>query len=104
MSKDKDDSYIMQNLAEVEAYFKGEPNNVEVHTVTIDVPPRFDAKTVKQLRKRLDVTQNTMAHLLGISPRTVEAWEIGRAEPNGSSRRLLELFQKDPKIIELLRD
>ncbi|WP_421017488.1 helix-turn-helix domain-containing protein [Furfurilactobacillus cerevisiae] len=56
------------------------------------------------MRKRLDVTQNTMAHLLGISPRTVEAWEIGRAEPNGSSRRLLELFQKDPKIIELLRD
>ncbi|HAT54842.1 MAG TPA: transcriptional regulator [Lactobacillus sp.] len=94
----------MQNLKEIQAYFKGEPNDVEVHTVTIELPERFDAKAVKQLRKNLNVTQKTMAHLLGISPRTVESWEIGRAEPNGSSRRLLELFQKDPKIIELLKD
>ena len=39
-----------------------------------------------------DLTQSLLAKFLCVSKKTVEAWESGRNQPNGPSRRLLELL------------
>jgi len=37
---------------------------------------------------------------MGVSPKTVEAWESGRNKPEGASRRLLEVVQNDPGFLK----
>jgi putative transcriptional regulator len=37
---------------------------------------------------------------LGISPKTVEAWENGRTKPEGASCRLLEIVRDNPGFLQ----
>ena len=37
---------------------------------------------VKQLRGRLGLTQEQLAHKLGVTVKTVNRWEMGRAKPS----------------------
>ena len=50
-------------------------------------PGAFD---VRALRSSLGLTQEQMAHRLGVSFATVNRWETGRRAPSASSRRRLE--------------
>ncbi len=54
---------------------------------------------MKNLRAELNVSQAVFARVLGVSKKTVEAWEAGRNVPSGSARRLLEVIQKDKGIL-----
>jgi len=36
---------------------------------------------------------------MGVSVKTVEAWEMGQNKPAGAARRLLSLLQKEPAIL-----
>jgi putative transcriptional regulator len=38
------------------------------------------------------MTQNVFAAYMGVSPKTVEAWEGGRTHPNGTAFRLLDVL------------
>ncbi|WKF86180.1 helix-turn-helix domain-containing protein [Lacticaseibacillus pantheris] len=62
----------------------------------------YGSEDVKSIRRKVGTTQRVLARVLAVSPRTVESWEAGRSTPNGSSRRLLELLDRDPKIINKL--
>lgn len=44
------------------------------------------------------MTQLSFALLLGVSKKTVIAWEAGVRKPNGSARRLLGLLDQDRNI------
>lgn len=44
------------------------------------------------------MTQSTFAALMGVSPKTVEAWEAGTNIPLGTARRMLGLLQSDNSI------
>ena len=47
-------------------------------------------KEVKQLREDLNVTQEELAHRLGVSLVTVAAWEQKRKKPSRLARRELD--------------
>lgn len=47
----------------------------------------------------MNVSQNEFALMLGVSPRTLQNWEQGRREPEGSARALLIVAQKNPKAV-----
>ena len=66
-------------------------------TVSIEIAPLVDysADTIKNIRRRTGLTQSLFAKWLGVSTRTVEAWEAGRNKPSGPSSRLLSLLQKN---------
>jgi len=66
-------------------------------TVSIEIEPLVDysADTIKDIRRRTGLTQSLFAKWLGVSTRTVEAWESGRNKPSGPSSRLLSLLQKN---------
>ena len=47
--------------------------------------------TVASTRKRLRLSQNQFAELLGISVKTLHNWEQGRRQPTGAARVLLRV-------------
>ena len=60
--------------------------------ITLTPAKKFTAEDVKNIRARNHLTQSLLAKFLCVSKKTVEAWESGRNQPNGPSRRLLELL------------
>ena len=46
------------------------------------------------------MSQRTFASYMGVSDKTVEAWESGRNIPNGPASRILSMLQADPNLPE----
>jgi putative transcriptional regulator len=90
---------IMRGLEEINAHDKG---TIKLRTTVIEItpPPRCDARGVKSLRADLKLSQSAFANALGVSKKTVEAWEAGRNIPSGSACRLLEVIKKDKGLLE----
>lgn len=55
-----------------------------------------------ELRSKLGMTQRRFAELLGISCRTVEAWESGVRAPTPPTQKLFNLLWDDPSLIQKL--
>ena len=53
-----------------------------------------------KLRKSLNLTQSTFAAVMGVSNKTVEAWEKGTNTPAGTARRMMGLLITDNSILE----
>jgi putative transcriptional regulator len=60
----------------------------------------FAPADIKALRQKLELSQSMLGSILGVHKRAVEAWEIGRKNPNGSARRLMTILQTDPEAIQ----
>ncbi len=54
---------------------------------------------VKELRKRIGMSQTKFASSFGISLGTLRHWERGDRNPNGPALVLLNLLAKDPNTI-----
>jgi len=54
---------------------------------------------IKALRKRLDVSQETFALMIGVSCGTLRNWEQGRRRPDGPARALLRVAEKHPEAV-----
>lgn len=55
---------------------------------------------IRELRQRLDMTQDALAAAIQTSVKTVQAWEAGKRKPNGTASLLLDLL--DRKGVEVL--
>jgi len=91
---------IIKGLNEAVKYEKGELKNVNVDRVSIASLPRFRGQQIKVLREKQKMTQQLFASALGVSKKTVEAWEADRNVPEGPAQRMLELMEKDEKLLE----
>ena len=63
-------------------------------------PPSYTADTIRNLRKRLHVSQGVFAAYLNASVSTVQKWENGEKKPSGAALRLLSVI--DRKGLEVL--
>lgn len=94
---------IAQGLQEAIAYERGE---LEAHSVRLSrrfpAPPEWSAEEIRMLRIRLPMTQRSFADFMGVSLKTVEAWESGRNHPNGSAARLMQIISESPRGIPAL--
>ncbi|HYN58857.1 MAG TPA: helix-turn-helix domain-containing protein [Rubrivivax sp.] len=52
-----------------------------------------------EARARVGLSQQAFAHLLGVSPRTLQDWEQGRREPTGAARTLLRVAVEHPEVL-----
>ncbi|MBR2414708.1 MAG: helix-turn-helix domain-containing protein [Clostridia bacterium] len=88
---------IKTGLNEAIEYEKG---NLKAKTTTVSVEPIgvYTASEIKSIRNSTGLTQNLFAKYMGVSIKTVEAWEAGRNHPDGAACRLLALTQKDPSF------
>ena len=90
---------IMKGLEEIKAHNEGK---IQLKTSTIEIkpPPVCNDTVVKKLRADLRLSQTAFAAVMGVSKKTVEAWESARNTPSGSSCRLIEVIRKDTSILE----
>ena len=55
-------------------------------------------------RASLNMTQKAFASVLGVSVRTVEAWEAGKCTPSPTARKLMYLISTDHSIVARLQN
>lgn len=60
--------------------------------------PSFTPREIKQIRVNAKMTQALFAKYMGVSVKTVEAWECGKNQPVGAARRLLALTKENPSF------
>jgi putative transcriptional regulator len=70
-------------------------------TLEVKAPRTWTKEDIVKLRKKLRVSQSAFAVLLNISTKTVQKWEQGENQPNGSSLKLLTIAKKNPKMLYL---
>lgn len=59
----------------------------------------YPEPNAKSIRKKLDLSRENFASLIGVSKRTVEKWEQGVARPSGAARSLLIIADKNPQVV-----
>lgn len=79
------------------------PPPITARAVVVAAAPQFDAAHIQRLRHRLNVSQRVFAEMLNVSLATVRHWEQGLRTPDGASRRLLEIAERDPTVLERTR-
>ena len=63
------------------------PRNVR--SIEIEPAGVYTSVKVKNIREKIGLTQKLFAKNIGVSTKTVEAWEAGRNKPSGPSNRIL---------------
>ena len=91
---------LKQGLTEAIEYERGSLPNVKVDKITVSPLRMYSGDDVKALRNRNNITQKLFAEALGVSIKTVEAWESGINTPSGAARRMLELLANDNMLLE----
>ena len=88
-------------LAEVKQLKKsGNLQKLPSHKITLHTVKDYTPNEIKEIRQKANMTQSMFAICLGVTPKSIEAWEGGRSTPNGSARRLLQFFAQNPKFAE----
>lgn len=86
---------IKKGLEEAIDYEKGKLN---AKTTVLSVMPTdsFVPEEIRRIRMDTGLTQVVFANFMGVSVKTVEAWESGRNHPKGAACRMLTLTKNDP--------
>ena len=91
---------IIQGLEEALEFTKGDLSKGKSYRLEVAPLKEFTAPEIKHIRQTASLSQSIFAACLGVSKKTVEAWESGRNKPSGSSSRLLSMLEKNPKLID----
>jgi putative transcriptional regulator len=91
---------VIKGLNEAVEYEKGDLKGAKKRVIKIAPLPHYTGKEVKDIRLKLELTQSTFADLMGVSIKTVEAWEAGKNTPQGPAQRMLEIIVTDSRLVE----
>ena len=89
MSKLFDD--LCQGLTEAIEFEKG-TGKAKVTSYIIAPVREYNNKEIREIRNRAGMTQSVFASYMGVSKKTVEAWENGRTHPTGPAYRLMNIL------------
>ena len=73
-------------------YEKG-AGKAKTRTLMIDPVKKYSNDEIKAIRNKAGMTQAVFANYMGVSKKTVEAWELGRTHPTGPAYRLLDILE-----------
>jgi len=93
---------IMTGLQQAIDFEKGDTSKGRIRIVEIPVIEplnEYPKEKIKELRQKINLPQKYFAELLGVTLKSVEAWETGKRKPTGSAKRLFQLIEKDPNLI-----
>lgn len=84
---------------------EAERKGVQLKQTKITIAPQkaYQGSDVKRIRNTVGMSQSMFAEYMGVSKKTIEAWERGVNQPKGPACRLLSIletveFQKLPFI------
>ena len=90
---------IVAGLNEAIEDAKSDKPILKRHTVTIEPVKVYDANSVKKIRKETGLSQKLFAGYMGVSDKTVEAWEAGTNHPSGAASRILRMMEMDKELV-----
>ena len=61
--------------------------------------PDYGPDMVKALMEKLDMNEKGFALLMNVAPSTVRLWTSGAAQPCGTAKRLMQIYETGPEII-----
>ncbi len=82
---------LSEGLQEAVDYEVGQGSARE-ETYIIEPVREFTGAEIRKIRMDAGMTQAIFAYYMGVSKKTVEAWEGGRTHPTGTVFRLLEIL------------
>ncbi len=85
---------LVTGLNEAIAFEKGQGKG-RTHTFIIEPVKRYSKSEIKTIRTNAGMTQAEFANYMGVSSKTVEAWEKGTNHPTGPACRLLDILSSD---------
>ena len=92
----KDFEELLESVRQAGQIMRGERKPARVF--------RVEPIRVKEIRRKLKVSQSEFARMIGVSPATLRNWEQGRTYPDGAARALLTVAAKRPDaVLEALR-
>ena len=72
------------------------------HKMVLNLEPTpYDPELVKTTRAILNTSQSVFAKFLGVSVKTVQAWEQGENAINGAACRLMDEIRENPEYWQL---
>ena len=85
---------LKEGLQEAIDFEKG---NGKAKTTTFMIEPvkKYSNEDIKKIRNRAGMTQAVFANYMGVSVKTVEAWELGRTHPTGPAYRLINILSEN---------
>ncbi|MCC8152346.1 MAG: helix-turn-helix domain-containing protein [Lachnospiraceae bacterium] len=92
---------IIGGLSEaVEDQRKSENEKILKRRMISVVPvKKYTGSEIKQIRHSVGMTQKAFSCYLGVSEKTVEAWESGKNQPSGAASRILSMMEMDHNLI-----
>ena len=93
---------LREGLQEAIDFEKGK-GTAKSTTFIIDPVKSFSNEEIRQIRNKAGMTQTVFASFMGVSKKTVEAWESGRTHPTGPAYRLIDILssgeEKDLRFV-----
>lgn len=99
MSKKTVYDSIMSGLSEALEDAVGTKPVLKRHCITVEPVRIYEADEVKNIRRSTGMSQKTFANYMGVSDKTVEAWESGTNHPSGAASRILTMMERDKDLI-----
>lgn len=84
---------LIKAMGEALAYARGE--DVDVRVTEFETP----AVEVRRIRKRVGLTQDAFAGVLGVSVSGLRKWEQKQRRPQGAALTLLQIMDREPEAV-----
>jgi|ASRP01.1.fsa_nt_gi putative transcriptional regulator len=91
---------ILRGLSEAVEYEKGNQSKATRSRVEIAELPSYHGVKIKEIRMKKKLSQAAFAKVIGVSVKTVEAWEADRNIPSGPVQRLLDMIEREENVLE----
>lgn len=91
---------IMNGLTEAVEDAQSGQKSLRRQMVSIIPVKEYSAKEVRSIRQSTGMSQKLFAGYMGVSIKTVEAWEAGTNHPSGAASRILNMMEMDANLIK----
>ena len=78
--------------------FEKEDGEAKTKTYMIMPVKEYSGSEIREIRMNAGMTQSVFASYMGVSKKTVEAWEGGRTHPTGPVFRLLDILADGEEV------
>ena len=90
---------IIKGLTEAVDDAENREKTLKRRVVTIIPVKKYKAEEILKIRKSTGMSQRLFAGYLGVSVKTVEAWESGINHPSGTASRILNMIEMNGNVI-----
>ena len=90
---------IMTGLTEALEDAGSKDKKLKRRVVSVIPVKVYNADEIQDIRRKTGLSQKLFASYLGVSLKTVEAWEAGTNHPSGTASRILSMMEMDADLI-----